>query len=309
MDAKPKSIDIARKVVGDKVSDPSTGTKDPKAEATTEGQPAQVADKDLPFHNHPRWKEVTTENATLKQQNAELTARLPQLQDGAERFGMITDFMGKHSLEPGEVADLLKFGAEAKSDDPAVQKRCAETLISIGTTLLEGLGERLPADLQEKVNQGLIGEVEAKEMARLRGQSATAEARAHRTEEQRQADAKARSDREVFNAVVSWENRTKGADLKYDADMSKLVANEVTAQIAANGGKRPTTAKAAEKLMDDAYRAVKERLGRMNPAPKRQEVTPNRSVQSAAPAVALDRKGMKSIDVARATLAGMKISG
>lgn len=302
-DAKPeKPLDITRRVMGNKAkaAAPSTVAKDPAA--TAEAQAA--ADKDLPFHDHPRWKEVVAQRNDFEKRAATAEAAAGQFKEGAERHQQIVDFMEGNGLVADEMSELMKFGAMAKSDDPAVLENCANALLQIADEVLVSIGKRLPKDLQEKVDAGLIEKDAALEMAGLRGKTQTLTAKVDQSAQAQDARQKHEIDTAVSTACVNWENATKAKDLNYNDHKSRLVAAEVSRLIAESGGKKPRSYQAANALMNKAYKNVNENLvGAQGRAPK-PEISTSRSTTASAPGVRPDTSKMSPIEITRGIMAG-----
>ena len=142
----PKSLlDVVKNVV-------KPETKEPVAPSPTEGQdPAKPADAqakegegdpkpdaEVPFHNHPRWKEMIAERDSLK--------------PDAEGFRKITSFMQASSLTGPEVDEGFQIMAKLKSGTPAALGEVRDWFSERLKALDEHLGFTLPADLQKQVD-------------------------------------------------------------------------------------------------------------------------------------------------------------
>src|SRR3990167_2178150 len=178
---------------------------DPAAAVAAEAEPAAEDDANLPFHNHPRWKAVLAERDSFK--------------EPAERYGLIEGFMQQHGLSTEEVAEGYEVMALLKSGDPA-KLATARQWFSDRLEFLDGtLGNVMPTDLQQRVDDGLLDEEGAKEVARARADAALLKARDAATTtatiaEQGRQQAAAITE-VVTSAVQGWEERTKAADPDY----------------------------------------------------------------------------------------------
>jgi hypothetical protein len=204
----------------------------------------------LPFNKHPRFRELVQEKNKYKAQMAEYEGDAKQYRD-------IQSFMQQHNLTAEDVANSLQMLAKMRSGTPAeayelLQGRMEEIAIAAG--------KKLPADLEEKVDQGYIDRDTASELHQAR-------VNAERQAQSAQSQLEQRSQQEAHaqvvamaNAVSAWEVSTKATDPDYDLK-ADLVKDRVRAQIAANG--MPKTKEDAVKLSKDAYDQVTQALLRV----------------------------------------------
>jgi hypothetical protein len=177
------------------------GQAEVEAEPKAETPEAQAeADAKLPFHEHPRWKEVIAERDGFR--------------EDAGRFREIEGFMQSHGLTGEEVAEGFDIMAKLKSGDPARLGEVRDYFATRLAFLDDALGNVLPDDLQQKVANGEIDEAAAKEVARLR---ATDKLRTANDERRQEADAETKA-REATQAnaqacataVDDWEKQRRG---------------------------------------------------------------------------------------------------
>lgn len=136
---------------------------------------------------------------------------------------------------------------------------------------LNGLaGETLPEDLAKEVEEGVISEARAKEIARLRGQSKIQGAKSQLTTQQQQAMAQQTFQRELNQTVTSWVNSKQAIDPgfkpKASADQPdgkfEYVADRVYKLMSINV---PKTTADAIKLVEQAYTEVSRSLDALKP--------------------------------------------
>lgn len=266
-------------------SDPEDGQAKQPEEGEAEADPKPVADADLPFHNHPRWKEVLQERDALR--------------EPAEQYGKITAFMQATGLQPEEVAEGFEVMAMLKSGAPEDLTKALDYFERNTAELRKMLGVELPEDLRTKVDDGFISAEDATALARsraeaelLRGQSererqAREEAAAHAARQQAAAG--------VTNAVVEWEARQKASDPDY-AKKAELVELKARALMLKEGP--PATPEAAVQLVE---KALKEVNGLFKAAaPSRQPIAP----MPAGKSVETTPQPQNLRDVVRGALAG-----
>ncbi|API60538.1 hypothetical protein BSL82_15645 [Tardibacter chloracetimidivorans] len=257
-------LDVVKGVVDKKEpaeEESSTSEAAEGSEAKTDEAKAEevedVAEADVPFHNHPRWKAVIEERNALRPE--------------AENYRKITGFMDANGLTGPEVAEGFEIMALLKSGDMGNLTKARDWFAERLQSLNEHLGEALPDDLQQKVNDGLVDEVLAKELARERSQrthleTKTAE-RTRQDEETRRASETQRVATDMATAVQQWEDGIKAKDPDYAAKKAKLVETQALA-IVARDGKRPQNRDEAVALVDRAYREVNDNLKVFAPKPK-----------------------------------------
>lgn len=263
-DAKaPTLLDVVKSAIEPKAepTDPSTVTAsevDPLVEdpAAVAVEPDPKDDADLPFHNHPRWKQVTAERDSFK--------------GDAEQYGKITGFMTEKGLTPEDVAEGYEVMALLKSGSPEDLTKVREYFHTNLLALDTALGNVLPEDLQTRVDDGLIDEAGAQELARSRATEALRVSQAT-TRDEATANAKATTDAQTLGAamvtaVEGWEARTKATDPDY-AKKAELVETTCRA-IVQRTGTPPATPEAAVALAEQAMVEVNRQFKSLAPKPK-----------------------------------------
>lgn len=232
-------------------------------------------DKKLPFHEHPRFKEVIAEKNQLKQ---EVEAHKAD----ASEWRAVKSFMSQQNLADAEVAEGFRIMAAMKND-PA---QAVEMLKPYWSRLSQFIGEVLPNDLQQKVADGFIDEQSAREMARMRSQSEfqqarsaeqlqRAEAERQRQIQEQQQQLEVQRSEVVRQAVTGWEASVKARDLDY-AQKEPLVRAKVAEKLLAG---RPQTAQEAVQVVQAAYDEVSDFLRKVA-SPQRRAVNPVSSSNS-----------------------------
>lgn len=244
-DASGKSPDPANdgkeKVEGD-------AKPDIKAEGETD-------DSKLPFHNHPRWKEVVSQKQTLE-------AKVKDLEPAAEQFGKIESFMQEHHLSHDEVGELFIVGAMAKAGDP----RALQKIDEYRDRLALAIGEKLPDDIKEQVESGAITEAAGKELAKSRVTTkrleADAKTRTENDENRRRNDAAENLSKECKTATTVWEEGARKTDPDF-AKKEKAVARYARALMQERGF--PKNGNEAVAIIKEAYAEVNKDFGSVIP--------------------------------------------
>lgn len=242
-------------------SDPKGDPVTPPADAEAPADAAAEDDADLPFHNHPRWKAVIAERDGLR--------------DPAERYGAITGFMQEHGLSSEEVAEGYEVMALLKSNDPTKLSEARDWFASRLSALDGMLGHTMPDDLQQRIDDGLLDEDGAAELAQaraavtLRDRQTTAQTEATTAaDQQRQATEITTA---IVTAVEGWEARIKASDPDY-SKKSELVQAKCQAIVQLEG-KAPANAAEATALADRALAEVNALLKSALPKPR--AITPS----------------------------------
>lgn len=183
------------------------------------GQEGEDADKDLPFHTHPRWQEVTGENKRLKEENTKLQQEREVLNQSHEVVTQLHTFMDGAQLDHEEVSLGLEIMAMMKSGDPA---KALDVLMPYVEKLQLASGRALPPDLAAQVDAGEISEALARELSQARSREALAISTAERAraETQKIQDRSAQDQatqaetaaKNSQTAVANWEAKWKSDD-------------------------------------------------------------------------------------------------
>lgn len=235
--------------------------------------PKADADKDLPFHNHPRWKEVQADRAALKPRAENwdrFEAKLRETGIGHEDVTALLDG-GTRLNRAGVTSDerhvLFDFAYYVKTD-PA---KAYEIVEPIFNALRQAVGVELPEDLRKQVDEGEITEDAARRLAKSEATARIAETKAKRTTDESRADQDARAaadlETRIISAATGWEGRQR-SDPDWTAK-EKRVVRQIGLLRAA---KPPRTPEEAVALCDEALAMVNEDWREM--APRKPEIRP-----------------------------------
>lgn len=258
-----------------------TGKEPPKVGAdgvvekpTPEAQ--AEADKLLPFHNHPRWKEVTTARQAAEATVAEMTPKAQRwdalndqfLQTGLSGEDVQPLFEGGAQLKKAgvtheELANLHKVGVALKIGDREVFRQVAGPVIeALGLQLVE----KLSPEIQTMLEEGAISEDAARQMSELHFGKRTEAARRELVEKREttktQQETEAQMGARFERRSASWEARTKSTD----ADWSRkepFIVEAIRSQIAR---KAPATEEEVEAVCQSAYDQVTRVMRASGPA-------------------------------------------
>jgi len=246
-----------------------------KEEALVDGKPATAPadakvdakkDEELPpFHEHPRWKQVTQELQEVKEWK---TAHEALVKDQAS----VVSFCQENAITPAQFQDALDMLRLINSNPPEALKK----LQPLMNQLKEFDGETLPKDLEDRVINEEISMDVAKEIAKLRAQTKGQEYQGRIAQQRMQASAL----QSRQQALDSWEASLYKNDPDYRPKKPgqpdgkfELVQNVfrglLAQQMPQSGPDAIRLAEQAYKTVNDIYRSLapsKKPTGKLLPA-------------------------------------------
>jgi len=242
-------LDAIKKVVPDQASPAKEDTKsEPEADAKADTTGADKEDdKPPPFHEHPRWKKVVGERDEAKRQVQELTA-------DAVSFRQVRDYMASNSLTADEVKQGFAIMAALKNNPAQAWEMLQPTIHGLGVFL----GHDLPADLKQKVEEGMVDEATARETARLRNVSQFEQQRSQAQVQRQQQSANEQHMTRVAGSVDQWVAAQAGSDPDFKR-VEPLLAGMVLQkqrEWQAQGKNFLASEQAAVQLTTEAYQKV-----------------------------------------------------
>lgn len=269
-EAPKTGIDITRDVLGldaknqpvTETSSPSPSEKKETVEATDDGKAKDDKSDDKTksedvldqaakstFREDPVFRKVTGElketRGKLEAAAAQIEASKPQLTFAA---GM-ADFMSKTGVTPEALSETMEIAALIVSKPEEARKRLKETLDELD----EALGEKLPADLQKKVDDGDLDREEALRISRAEAKARLATAKV--TETAKTNDEKTKQDgaEKAKKTVETAINARLSTIASSDPDFAKK-ETQLEREIALLLTKRKlSNVDDALKLVNDAY--------------------------------------------------------
>lgn len=283
----PSPLDAVMKALGreaESEASPAEGseaqdqdTSKPKDEAAAAEDALQQPipeseDAKLPFAKHPRFKQLLTQRNEFKAKAEQYDAKLKDLEPKAQHFDQLTKYAASANFTSEDFRDLLHMGRLMKNDPIAFY----EAFKGQWGEIERMVGARLPDDLQRKVNDGLIDEESAQELARKRGEAAMNGERVERItkqtaqqREQAERQALERQQQELVtglqNTANRWEAQWKGSDPDY-AIKQPLVQEKIELAVFRTP---PTSAEEALAIFNKAKAEVDAQIKRLRPAPSK----------------------------------------
>lgn len=264
-----------------KTDAPNADAKDGKdtddaAKASDKSKPAIDADErpddaKLPFNKHPRWIErgqklrtALTENETLKADKAKFEADVAALRPKADASDVLVGFMNEHKLTGENLQEVLDIAALLRSDPNEARKRITTILDQLDETT----GEKLPADLKKKVDDGDITVEDARELSRARADKKRAEGKAAELQNESQAEKVKRQTDEARKTIENTVNRRLDKLAASDVDFAKkqdLLETHVVQALQARKGAPFKSVAEIEQLVDAAYKKTNDAIAAFAP--------------------------------------------
>jgi hypothetical protein len=210
---------------------------------------------DVPLNKIERFRAVLEENRQLKGSNERyrsIDSTLNDISSDARKMGLTNE----------EVAALIAWPRLLAKDPQAA----VEQLNQFAATWQEKVGHSIPADLRQKMDDGLLDEATAKEMAQLRAQSALDKHRQTAETEDRERASTAQRQIEIRDSVNAYQAELKASDPDYTPEKHEMVVDALTALVTAKGV--PTTVADARAMAKTAYDTVSKRLEKFKPQPR-----------------------------------------
>lgn len=208
------------------------------------------ADDKLPFHTHPRFKQL------LKERN--------EATEKAKRLDTLLDQVAQLDLDAAEYDTALNLAAMAKrassTNDPRLARELIPHVSGIVAQLQQIAGETLPDDLQEMVDIGAVSLEQARETAslrrendRLKRETEASRANAERAVRQTAAERQSQLISEVEKTLSDWEKRWASSDPDYGV-MQPLVEAQIVKSMQEKGA--PKSRDEAVALAEDAKKTI-----------------------------------------------------
>lgn len=275
------SLDVVRDVVGTQKSDaasPADGSETGTDAGGTATQKELDDDKftDVPFHKHPRFKQLLTQRDTFR--------------EDAGRYQNVQGFLDTHGLTGEEAANGLTVFAQAKVD-PAGAFQALKPWLQ---DLLHRAGETLPNDLEQRVQNGEFSREAAMEINRSRAKVSSVEAQQSFAAQRATRQAETERVNSMTGAASEWEADRRLKDPNFEAKFVPL--QKEVAYIQLQEGK-PKDAVGVKDQLVRAYKAVNESLRpATQPASRKQALRPVNGGQVAS----VQSKPESTLDIIRA---------
>lgn len=244
--------------VNDKATTNDSATGDKAVKDDASGNPKTEV---LPFHNHPRWKELLSERDSFKSR--------------AEQYDKVEQYMVQNQLSPQEVAEGFQVMSLLKHNPVEAYKVLSGHL----SRLAPLVGESLPEDISRRVDNGDVDIESAKELAKARAQANLLAQQQQVGIVERQNQEYMAKQTQVRDAVLAWESQVKQRDPDYSAKQ-KFIMDKVRIMIS---NETPNSPQEALHMVERAYSEVNESMKSFIPRRTQTVMTSSSSSVSAQP--------------------------
>ena len=283
------TLSIVRDVVGETQAEaeaaPSAEGEEEQAQGEGEGSPKEPSDdySDVPFNQHPRFKQLITERNALR--------------SDAGEYRKVTAFMDANALTAEEAANGITIMGLAKLNPKEAFKQIAPWFRQVCIAA----GEILPDDLAARVTKGELTKEAAFEISRLQADQKAGTVRQEFEQKRGQRTQQMESVNAVRGAAEQWEADRQLKDPNFAAKLPRI--QEKLAFLHATG-QRPTTPEGVREQLKLVYAAVNREAGAAAAAvtrsqPRKPAIAPVRAAQVAGNARPEPKSTLEIIRAAR----------
>lgn len=250
-------------------ADPEEETEETPEEEATPAEESEIEeeeeseeeskDKSLPFNKHPRFQELIKQGKTLRSENDTLKQEATVLKAKAATTEALHKYCEANNIAQEDLQAGLELIALSKTNPTLFRQRIGELV----DTIDYASGAKLPPDLAKKVEEGIMAQEDAREIAQARVQNSQLQVQVKKSSEQVEAERQA----VISRGVNTWAEAQRKSDTGFDSRYEEL-QEVIQASIATQG--YPPTLEAAIMLVESANAKVKARYAKRTPkAPKK----------------------------------------
>lgn len=257
------TLSIVRDVVGEQEEAAEAAPSAEGEEETGLGEDETTPDEeqsddysDVPFNQHPRFKQLITERNSLR--------------GDAGEYRKITAFMDANALTAEEAANGVTIMGLAKLNPVEAFKQVAPWFKQLAIAA----GEILPDELQQRVQKGELTRDIAFELSRTKAATAAQRVRQDFEQQRGQRMQQTEATQAVVTAAASWEQDRQLKDPNFAAKLPRI--QEKLAFLHATGQK-PTTPDGVRTQLKTVYEAVNREIGAAAASQTRQQRKPEKT--------------------------------
>lgn len=257
--------DEQAEVEGSPPTEPEAGQDADASPSDTDADPDAESYSDVPFNQHPRFKQLVAERRAYK--------------SDAERYQNVQSFLTQHNLSGDEAADMLTIAGLMKTNPREAWERARPTI----EKLMIAAGEILPQDLEQRVNAGDMPADQAFELSALRAQTESQRRAAEWAAQRQQQEYQQQVSSTLQQTASMWEGEKSVSDPVFQKKLP-FIQREIVFLQSQEG--RPSTPQGVRDQLDRAYKAVATQMRQFSPAPQKRAIQPVNGGQggsSAAP--------------------------
>lgn len=247
---------------------------DGKTEEPATTQPTD--DSKLPFHAHPRFKQLTEERTRFETELKELRPKVAQLETDAKQTQELRSYLQQNQISGKDFTETMQLTALVKTNPQEALKQLEQVVEALRITT----GAALPKDLQAEVDNGQISLTNAQQLAKAQMEAR----RLQYQQEQMRQSSQQQEQAALIQSLDAWSASKAQTDPSF-----KIKPNggpdgkfELVTQKFLNlwSQKPPTNQREAIALAEQAYTEVTNALGAMIPRKEvRRPLAPRSSPQ------------------------------
>ena len=270
--AKPASmLEAVQAAVKPREAPPASEPEAVAADGATPDQPKGEEDDELTAEETAKLSSKTQRRIRkLDRAAKEAEAQISAIRPRAEEYDKIENFVRQTGLTNEAVAGTLMIAALMRHNPREALNRLAP----IYQQLSEMVGESLPSELQQRVQQGYLTEADARAIARSSAEAAINARRAEEANQRYWQENQAREQRQVVDSTIgsveTWEATKARTDPDWNSKRDEI-AEQVELSILKESHRRGQpwfpSAQEAIQLSEDALKNVNQRFKRFAPRP------------------------------------------
>ena len=240
-----------------KISDTKTADKD-KDEDEDKTAPLEI-------RNHPAFQKVIAQRRSAKQERDKvlkerdnITKELETYKGHAEQYQQVDNFLKTNGVSYKDAGEALKLAALAYNDPAQFAVKIQELAQKWGSYV----GNILPEDLQREVDEGLITESRAQELAKARGQVAIREQQIQHKDQRIAASDSAQEMQAKEQLLDNWMDQVSKTDSAIEKKLP-FITDRMSQIRAAEGD--PKNVQEVWNRLNRAYQDVNTRLRTFQP--------------------------------------------
>ncbi len=196
-----------KEATGEKPGEEKSADTEKKKEGETEEKEETQSEEKVEEKGpvpYERFEEVNTRVKELDRQVQEVAPAL-------QAYDRINNFCVENAITSEQFEKALRLQALLNSDP----EKALQELGPIVNSLQGFVGDKLPSDLQAKVDEGKMELPDAKEMARLRARQQFGEQKTKHDQSRFEAERSRENQRQMMQSLQTWESSKRGSDPDY----------------------------------------------------------------------------------------------
>lgn len=282
-ESKESLLDAVMKVVkpseDEKAADPSKG-EPPTPDQPSSGQAEGQAGTEEELAEDPSKEELDRYHSRTRKrieklldQRNQARAETEALKADAQLGVGFKEYLRQNDIAKEDLGVLLDLGAALRRGDMQTFYQGVKPYIDLAE---EALGIRVPADLQQQVQQGYMSNEAASLMSRERHARMVAEANAQRMQQMQHAQQTqqqvAQTQHAIASSVSQWEAQVRQSDPDYGLKQD-AVKNLIWAVVQERGA--PQSPEHAVEIAKEAYARANNMVAQWQPKPKATSPVPS----------------------------------